>query len=251
MTKRYGADALDPSVIAAAKGSSTVSVIIPAKDEAKTIGSVLEAVMPHCSTGLVDEVLVVDDGSCDGTGELARAAGASVLALEGQGGKGEAMAAGAAAATGELLVFLDADVENTTADYVPRLLGPLLLDPEVMLVKAYYERPFGDAPTGGGRVTELCARPALALLFPELAELRQPLAGETGLRREVLEVVSLDTGYRVEMALLIDVGTRFGGAAVAEVDLGIRIHRNRPLSELGPMATEVLAVALERAGARS
>ena len=247
-TKRFEAMALDPKAIAEAKGAATVSVIIPAKDEATTICSVLEAVIPQLKTGLVDEVLVVDDGSSDGTGALARSAGASVLALEGPGGKGEAMAAGAAAARGSLLVFLDADVENTTADYVPRLLGPLLLDPEVMLVKAYYERPLGESPTGGGRVTELCARPALSLLFPELAELRQPLAGETGLRREVLEEIRLETGYRVEMALLIDVATRYGASAVAEVDLGIRVHRNRPLSELGPMAREVLAAALERAG---
>ena len=157
------------------------------------------------------------------------------------------MIAGVEASGAELLLFLDGDVENTTEHFVPRMLGPLLLEPELMLVKAFYDRPFGDQPTGGGRVTELTARPALALLFPELASLRQPLAGETATRRSVLEKVGLEDGYRVEMGLLIDVALQWGASSVAEVDLGVRIHRNRPLGDLAPMAREILAVALERA----
>jgi glucosyl-3-phosphoglycerate synthase len=244
--KRFDAAALTHEAVRAAKGTTTISVIIPAKDEASTIGGVLAAVLPQVAAGLVEEVLVIDDGSSDGTAEVARSAGATVLTLEGGGGKGAAMAEGLAASQGELVVFLDGDVENTTTDFVPRLVGPLLLDPEVQLVKAFYDRPIEGDASGGGRVTELSARPALRLLFPELADVRQPLAGETASRRAVLEKVGLEEGYRVEMALLIDVGARWGAAAVAQVDLGVRIHRNRPLSELGPMATEVLAVALER-----
>jgi glucosyl-3-phosphoglycerate synthase len=237
---------LSASLLAAAKGSASITVIIPAKDEVGTIGLVLDAVTPHLGSGLVDEIVVVDDGSRDGTADAARREGVTVLSLEGGAGKGAAMAAGVEASSGELLVFLDGDVENTTDAFVPRLLGPLLLDPEVMLVKAYYERPLEGEASGGGRVNELMARPALALLFPELALVRQPLAGETATRRSVLEKVGIERGYRVEMGLLIDVFTQWGPAAIAEVDLGVRIHRNRPLSELAPMATEILAVALER-----
>jgi glucosyl-3-phosphoglycerate synthase len=156
------------------------------------------------------------------------------------------MAAGVDASAADLVLFLDGDVENTTTSFVPRMLGPLLLDAEIMLVKACYDRPYGDQPTGGGRVTELTARPALALLFPELAELRQPLAGESATRRAVLDKIGLEASYRVEMGLLIDVYLQWGATSIAEVDLGVRIHRNRPLADLAPMAREILAVALER-----
>jgi len=230
-----------------AKGSASCAVIIPARDEESTIGGVLEAVLPHQRSGLLDELIVVDDGSSDATAEVAAREGVTVLRRHGGGGKGAAMAAGVEASSSELLLFLDGDVENTTEHFVPRMLGPLLLDPELMLVKAFYERPFGDEPTGGGRVTELTARPALAVLYPELAQLRQPLAGETATRRLVVEKVGLEPGYRVEMGLLIDVALQWGAASIAEVDLGVRIHRNRPLVDLAPMAREILAVALERA----
>jgi glucosyl-3-phosphoglycerate synthase len=249
--KQFDAAGLDDALVLSAKAGHRVSVIIPAKNEASTLGAVIAAVLTHGpnGSGLVDEILVVDDGSDDGTADVAAHAGADVLTLAG-GGKGGAMAAGVGASTGDLLVFLDGDVENTAPHFLPRLIGPLLFDADVMLVKAYYDRPFEGEAAGGGRVTELAARPALRLLFPELVQVRQPLAGETATRREVLDKVGLEKGYRVEMALLIDVGTSWGAASIAEVDLGIRIHRNRPLSELGPMATEVLAVALERSEIR-
>ena len=157
------------------------------------------------------------------------------------------MASGVAASNGDLIAFLDADVTNTDLHFVPRLIGPLLLDKEVQLVKAFYDRPFEGSASGGGRVTELCARPALSLLFPELTDVRQPLAGETAVRRTALGRLIIERGYRVEMGLLLDVAHVFGPQAIAQVDLGVRIHRNRPLTELGPMATEVLGVALERA----
>ena len=236
--------------VAAAKGTHHVSVVIPARDEEKTIAAVISAIHPFLGgdrPGLVDEVIVVDDGSRDGTVAEAEAAGARVLSIDGDG-KGGAMRAGVNVAIGDIIVFLDGDVANMRPDYLPRLIGPLLLEPRVMLVKGHYDRSFEGAATGGGRVTELAARPILSLLFPELAAVRQPLAGETALRREVIESCGLDAGYRVEIGLLIDVWRSWGISAIAEVDLGLRIHRNRPLDQLGPMAAEVIAAALERSG---
>ncbi len=201
-------------------------------------------------SGLVDEVLVVDDGSSDRTAEAAEAAGGRVLRLRGGGGKGQAMAAGFEASSGDLVVFLDADVQNTTDTFVSGLLAPLLLFDDVTLVKGFYERPLHGEPTGGGRVTELVAKPAIELLFPDLGldDVRQPLAGETAAHRWVLEKVGFAEGYGVELGLLIDVARRFGARSIAQVDLGTRIHRNRPLSQLRPQAVDVLRAALERVG---
>ena len=145
-----------------------------------------------------------------------------------------------AEARGDILVFLDADVENFGPHFVTGLLGPLLTDDDVALVKGFYERPLRGRSPGGGRVTELVARPAIDLLFPDLAGVRQPLAGETAAPRSVLEKTGLDPGYGIELGLLIDVADRFGVEAVAQVDLGVRIHRNRPLAELRHEATDVL-----------
>jgi len=199
---------------------------------------------------VVDEVVVVDDGSSDRTSEEAAGAGAEVVRRgAGPGGKGRAMALGATSTRGDLVVFLDADVRNFGAHFVTRLLGPLLVDPEVQMVKAFYERPLHGEASGGGRVTELVARPVIELLFPELAGILQPLSGEQALRRSALAAVTLEPGYGVEIALLVDVAERFGTGAIAQVDLGTRVHRNRPLQQLRPHATEVLAAALSRAGA--
>ncbi|MGP8059838.1 MAG: glucosyl-3-phosphoglycerate synthase [Acidimicrobiales bacterium] len=237
----------------AVKGTRTVSVCVPARNEAATVGSVVAAVArPHLAaaggSGLVDEVLVVDDGSVDETGARARAAGARVLRRSEDPGKGQAMRAALEAAVGDLVVFLDADVVDTTESFVTGLVGPLLVRDDLALVKGCYERPFGDSPTGGGRVTELVARPLLELCFAELAEVRQPLAGETAAPRWVLDKVGLSDGYGVEFGLLVDVAARFGTSAIAQVDLGTRTHRNRPLDELRPQAVEVLRAGLTRAG---
>jgi glucosyl-3-phosphoglycerate synthase len=239
----------------ARKGAHAISVVIPAKDEAATVAGVVGQIWGAHGTrggsGLVDELVVVDDGSSDETTAAARAAGADVLRLRHSIGKGPAMAEGARRARGDLIVYLDADVTDTDPAWIPQLVGPLLLDERVELVKGFYQRPFGGQPTGGGRVTELAARPALSLLFPELADVLQPLAGETAARRATLLELRLEPGYGVEIGLLIDVAERYGAAAIAQVDLGRRTHRNRPLHELGPMAREVLLVALSRAGARA
>jgi glucosyl-3-phosphoglycerate synthase len=174
--------------------------------------------------------------------------GASVRRLACEGGKGRALLAGLAEATSDLIVFLDADVTNTTPDFVLQMVQPLLENPEIQFVKAYYVRPLHGMPTGGGRVNELAARPILSLLFPGLGEIRQPLAGETAGRRSTFDQISLESNYGVEIAMLIDVVRSFGIHSMAQVDLGIRRHRNRPIEELRPMAAEVLRAALSRYG---
>ncbi len=249
--RTYSSDHFDPASVLGAKRSRRVSVCIPARDEEPTIAPLIAAaVLPHlapCGSGLVDELVVIDDGSYDGTAAIACSAGATVVGRRPGGDKGAAMAGGLEACTGDVVVFLDADVENATAAYVPRLVGPLLAE-EAVFVKGFYERPLDGLPSGGGRVTEILARPVIELLFPELVEIRQPLAGETAAQRWVFEKVGFATGYGVEIGHLVDVARDFGVEAIAQVDLGVRVHRNRPLAELRTVAAEVLRTALGRAG---
>jgi len=240
------------------KGAARVSVCIPARDEAATVGRVVATVRDGLMgrAGVVDELVVVDDGSLDATATIAERGGARVVRSSGATrgavpapvGKGDAMRAGVAATSGDIVVFLDADVTNFRPHFVSGLLGPLLSRSATVLVKGAYTRSLHGSPTGGGRVTELVARPVLALTVPELAEVRQPLAGETAVRRSVLDDVELAPGYGVEIALLIDVAERYGAGALAQVDIGTRAHRNRPLADLAPQAREVLGAALARLG---
>jgi glucosyl-3-phosphoglycerate synthase len=228
----------------------SVSVCIPARDEAATVGLIVKEL-----GGLdLHEVLVVDDHSTDGTAEVATAAGARVVRVEdvlpecGPGeGKGEALWKSVAASTGDIIVWLDADLEDFDPGVVTRLVEPLD-DPAIALVKGRAERPLHGRPGEGGRVTELTARPVLSLLFPALARLAQPLAGELAARRSLLERLPFAAGYGVDLGLLLDASRLVGVDAFAEVDLGVRVHRNRPLSELAVQARTVLAVALHRAG---
>jgi glucosyl-3-phosphoglycerate synthase len=218
-----------------------VTVCIPARNEAMTVAGVAGPVASLLDE-LVDELIVVDDCSADGTGAIAEAFGARVVRRDVGPGKGAAMAAGLAESTGDIVVFLDADVRNFGMHYVTRLVEPLIADPTFVMVKGTYQRP-GDA---GGRVTELLARPLLRRLFPELAFLRQPLAGEVAVRRDALDGLVLEPGYGVEVGMLIDIARRFGPPAIAQVDLGERVHRNRPLAELAGQADEVLGAVLVR-----
>lgn len=235
----------------------TVSVCLPARDEEATVGHIVATVRRTLmeAVPLVDEVVVVDDGSLDATAEVAAWEGARVLAVDdilpetGPGeGKGNAMWKSLYAATGDIVCWVDADIRNFGAQFVTGLLGPLLTDPAIAFVKGYYRRPLHGEPTGGGRVTELVARPLLSVLFPELSGFVQPLGGEYAARRSVLEVVPFVEGWGVEIGLLVDVIGRVGLGATAQVDLGVREHRNRPLDELGPQATAILLTALRRAG---
>jgi len=169
-------------------------------------------------------------------------------------GKGEAMWRALAATEGDVFVFVDADLQSFTPSYVTGLLGPLLTDPEVALVKAVYERPLVEGSTvvnaGGGRVTELVARPLLNLLWPDLAGLVQPLAGEYAARRTLLESLPFPCGYGVELALLVDTYERHGLDAIAQVDLGVRVHRHHDERRLGRMSAEILRTALDRLARR-
>ena len=155
------------------------------------------------------------------------------------------MAEAVRAATGDIVVFADADVCNFDLHFVTDLLAPLVVDERLVLVKGTYRRP-GNGSAGGGRVTELLARPLLRRLVPELAFVRQPLAGEVAVRREALDVLVLEPGYGVEIGMLIDVARRFGPAAIVQVDLGVRVHRNRALADLSGQADDVLAAVLTR-----
>jgi glucosyl-3-phosphoglycerate synthase len=237
-----------------AQSGRQVSVVIPALDEEATIGRVVSAVTRARDAGLVHEIVVVDGGSEDGTPERAAAAGATVLAQDEivvsdappAHGKGDALWKGVAATSGELVVFIDADVVDLPTWWVAALVAPLCTEDGVALVKASYHREGGEGDTGGGRVTELVARPLINLFWPDLAGIHQPLAGEYAGRRDVLERLPFPTGYGVELAILLEVATRYGVDAVAQVRLGARAHAHQPLSALTRMAAEVLHAAAVR-----
>ena len=248
------------SVLRAAKtaGAVRVSVVLPALDEENTVGEIVtEIVALRAETGLVDEVVVVDSGSVDATAEVAAKAGARVVhrdeILPAHGtrpGKGDVLWKALAVTGGDIIVYVDADLLDFRPTFVTGLLGPLLTDPGVGLVKAFYDRPLLDSSVhGGGRVTELAARPLLNAYFPDLAGVIQPLAGEYAARRSVLESLPFAAGYGVETGLLIDAAREFGLDSIAQVDLGQRTHGHQDTAALGRMASTILATVLRRADA--
>ncbi len=253
------APGLDVAALVEAKqaAGTTVSVCLPARNEEPTVGQIVATVRRNLVDGapLVDEVVVIDDGSTDATAEVASWEGARVLAVDEilpelprGSGKGNALWMSLYACEGDILCWLDADVRNFGSHFVTRLLEPLLTDPSIGFVKGYYRRPLYSDATGGGRVTELMARPVISSLFPHLAAFVQPLAGEYAGRRALLETVPFVEGYGVEIGLLIDLVANFGIDAIAQVDLDVREHRNRPLDELAPQAMAILVTGLRRAG---
>jgi glucosyl-3-phosphoglycerate synthase len=254
--------ALDPDALLLAKrrGGHRISVVLPARNEEDTVGRLVADLRDRWmrSVPLIDELLVVDSDSTDATAAVARAAGADVVAttdvLPAHGtrpGKGEALWKSLAATSGDLVVFLDSDLIGDVAHYVPGLLGPLLDDPQVLYVKGCYTRPLEidglSRPGGGGRVTELTARPLLNALWPELAGFVQPLGGEYAGRRAALEQVPFVSAYGVEIGLLIDLLQLGGLSSLAQVDLGVRRHTSQSQEALGAMAGQVVSTVLARA----
>ncbi|MFR9801762.1 glucosyl-3-phosphoglycerate synthase [Pseudonocardia sp. RS010] len=248
----------------AAKRGRKVSVVLPALNEEATIGAIVAGIRPFTEGDrpLVDDLLVMDSGSTDDTIALARDNGARVALrtdvvphLEPVPGKGEVLWRSLAATDGDVICFIDSDLVDFDPGFVPSLLGPLLLADGVHLVKGFYRRPLrlevsdaGALDHGGGRVTELVARPLLSALRPELAGIVQPLGGEYAGTRELLESVPFATSYGVEIGLLLDTVSGFGLDAIAQVNLGVRKHRNRNLMDLGVMSRQITATALRRSG---
>lgn len=237
-----------------------VSVALPALNEERTVGTICRSIGEGLmeDAPLVDELVVLDGGSTDATSAAARVAGATVVSVREImpevpwiPGKGESLWRSLRILTGDLVVWIDADISNFRAHFVTRLVAALLQDPGLAFVKGFYRRPIASAqrllPAGGGRVTELLARPLLNCLFPELAGFLQPLAGEYAGRRDVLNRLPFFTGYSVDVALLIDLLDLVGLDALAQVDLDERVHRNRPLPDLGPMACAIARTILLRA----
>jgi glucosyl-3-phosphoglycerate synthase len=236
---------------------ATVALLLPAREVAATIEPIAEMAVRLKAAGLLDEAIVIDAASHDATAAIARQAGVRVeqesdlLSEFGPArGKGDAMWRGLAASSSEIVVFADTDTEDFDERFLTGMLGPLLCDPTVQFAKGKFRRPFRSGTQvladGGGRVTELMARPLLNLHAPELAVFDQPLAGETAARRELLESIGFAAGYGVEIAMLIDVWRSVGLQGMAQVDLGVRQNRHQPLRDLSAMAYAVLVAAQSR-----
>lgn len=245
--------------LVAAKGAERISVVLPARNEDKTVGTIVSAIRRDLmeQAPLVDEIVVIDSRSTDDTALVAADAGAEVYAqdtvlpfLPRMSGKGEALWKSLAVTTGDLLVFVDADLRHFGSHFVSGLLGPLLTDPSVAYVKGCYDRPLinGTSRTegGGGRVTELVARPLINLHWPRLAGVMQPLGGEYAGRRSLLERLPFVTGYGVELGLLLDVLEIGGLDSIAQVDLGRRVHSHQSTEALGAMSGQIMLTAWSR-----
>ncbi|HKF00326.1 MAG TPA: glucosyl-3-phosphoglycerate synthase [Actinomycetes bacterium] len=259
-TYHAGQFELDQLVAAKRRLRQTISLCLPTRNEQATIGKIVRVLREALVEGtpLVDELLVMDAGSADRTREIAAAEGARVVTeaevLPGEGpgaGKGEGLWKSLDACRGDLMCWVDADVVNIHPRFVTGLLGPLLTEPSIAYVKGFYERPLRQlggggelSPTGGGRVTELLARPLLNALWPQLAGIVQPLSGEFAGRRELFERVPFYSDYGVELGLLIDILNEVGIDAIAQVDLERRVHRNQELHALSRMSFAILQTAL-------
>jgi glucosyl-3-phosphoglycerate synthase len=258
-TRTFHHSLYSPALIAAARAQRGlgVSVCLPARECAQTVEGHVRALMGLREAGAIDEVVVIDAGSADGTAAVAARAGAVVHQeselmpeLGPVLGKGDAMYRALAVLRGEIVCYLDADTAGASAHYATGLLGPLVCEQGIEFVKAFYRRPFEHGgvslPEGGGRVNHLLARPALELFYPELAAVSQPLAGEVAARRELLERVPFASGYGVEIGMLIDAWREVGLGGIAQVDLDEHRNRHQPLAALEPMARTVLATIARR-----
>jgi nucleotide-binding universal stress UspA family protein len=239
----------------------TISLVLPTLNEEKTVGPIISTIKSQLFDRfrLLDEILVIDSDSTDGTVDLARSLGVDVYRhpdiLPDHGtyrGKGEGLWKGLYVAKGDIIVWIDSDITGIHPKFVYGLIGPLLTQPHLGFVKGFYRRPLNlggqIATTGGGRVTELTARPLVNLFYPQLSGLVQPLAGEMAGRREVLEAIPFFTGYGVETGLLIDILDQFGLRSIAQTDLEERVHRNQSLLDLSKMAFAIVQVVINRLG---
>ncbi|MGV9967160.1 glucosyl-3-phosphoglycerate synthase [Streptomyces olivaceus] len=239
----------------------SVSVVLPALDEEATVGGIVAVIRRELMerAPLVDEIVVVDSGSSDRTSQVAAAAGARVVhrdailpRIPAVPGKGEVLWRSLLVTGGDIVCFVDADLRAFSPDFVSGIVGPLLTDPDVHLVKAMYDRPLTvsdgpaagrTAPGEGGRVTELVARPLLNLHWPRLAGFVQPLGGEYAARRSLLERLPFPVGYGVELGMLVDSLHLVGLDALAQVDVGVRVHRHQDGRALGRMAAAIYRTA--------
>jgi glucosyl-3-phosphoglycerate synthase len=260
--RRYRAEDFSADLLASQKGGSTVTVVIPTKECAATIGAVIrKAVSPLAEQGLVDELVVIDADSADGTAAVAAQAGARVIqqddVLSEFGpalGKGDALWRSVHETGSEIVCFIDGDTIDPVPSHPLGLIAPLLADRSLQLVKGAYDRPLRtgeiELPGEGGRVTELMARPLLNLYEPQLAGFAQPLAGEFAARRALLERIPFPVGYGIEIAVLIDALRLHGLDALGECHIGTRRQTHQPLRALGEMSYAVLAAVERRAGER-
>lgn len=257
LKRTFAATPVNPGEVADLKARSglRVSVVLPTLNVAETVGPICSAIRDRWmgSDGLVDELVAIDSASRDGTARIAAANGArvvnetEVLPQAGPGrGKGEALWKSLAATRGDIVVWIDSDIQDFDPDFVPRLITPLLRDPAISYVKGFYRRPLGTSADDGGRVTEICARPLINRYVPELAGFLQPLSGEAAGRRTALERVPFFTGYAVELGLLVDLLRSEGLEGLAQADLGERRHINQPTPALGRMAYEITDAVLMR-----
>lgn len=254
-TRSWAVDDRPLKKLIAAKRSSnsTVSVVLPALNEEETVGDIVAVIRRELMTRkvpLVDEIVVIDSGSTDRTSEVAADAGARVVhrddilpRIPTVPGKGEVLWRSLLVTSGDIVCFIDADLKEFSADFVSGIVGPLLTDPGVDLVKAMYDRPLGSAAGQGGRVTELMARPLLNMHWPQLAGFVQPLGGEYAARRSLLEQLPFPVGYGVELGMLVDALHTVGLDALAQVDVGVRKHRHQDGQALGRMAAAIYRTA--------
>lgn len=257
--RTYVSEDYDRHELVATKGGTTISVVLPARNEEATVGTLVSAfrreLIEQCP--LLDELIVIDSGSTDQTFDVASEAGATVYRqsdilpdLGDRPGKGEALWKSLAVATGDIVVFCDADLRDADPQILVGLVGPLLQDTSVKFIKACYDRALDTGttvhPAGGGRVTELVARPLLNMWWPDLVGFVQPLAGEYAARREVFGAIPFAGRYGVEIAMLVDIYEKWGLSTMAQVDSGQRRHRNSPDATLGVMAAELQSVVLAK-----
>lgn len=238
----------------------TVGVCLPALNEEGTVGGICRTISSELlETGVIQQLVVIDSGSSDRTAAEAEAAGATVYAASelvpaapaiAMPGKGESLWKSLAVMDTDIVAWVDSDTRNFRSAFITELVAPLLADEELVFTKAFYDRPLegrsGLLPMGGARVTEIGIRPLLNLLYPELAELIQPLSGEYAGRREALIDIPFRTGYDVDIMILVELVQRHGSSAIAQVDLGSRVHRNRDIPALGRMSFEIMRSLLER-----